>query len=69
MKENGVQLRSWPLDVVDAAAVKAEELLKAFDAEVGTAQKIWQSYDAARKRLAGWSRVGARAFLEARDRG
>ena len=68
VKENGVILRPWPRDLVDAAAVEAETLLKAFDAEAGVTQRIGRSYAEARQRLAGWSRVGARAFLEARDR-
>lgn len=60
----GVQLRSYPQDIMDAAATEAFRLFDeqaAADADVKTVLDHWMAY---RTRIYKWHNVGERAFME-----
>src|SRR5437764_11732484 len=64
---HGVQLKSFPRDVVDAARKVAAEVLGELSARGEMARKVHDSYAAFRDRTAPWSRVSIKAVLEARE--
>lgn len=65
--QGGTQLRPWPVEILKAARKAADELMAEFAAGSAIERRIHESYLAAQRRTARWSRVSARAFLEARD--
>src|SRR3954454_14897651 len=67
IERHGVQLRSFPRDVVDAARKVAADVLSELAARGDMARKVHDSYAAFRERSAPWSRVSIRAVLEARE--
>src|SRR5438270_11323791 len=67
IERHGVQLKSFPRDVVDAARKVAAEVLAELAARSDMARKVHDSYAAFRDRTAAWSRVSIKAVLEARE--
>ncbi|MEA2927900.1 MAG: hypothetical protein QOG38_328 [Hyphomicrobiales bacterium] len=67
IERHGVQLRSFPPDVVHAARKTAADVLGDLAARSDMARKVHDSYVAFRDRTAPWSRVSIRAVLEARE--
>jgi TRAP-type mannitol/chloroaromatic compound transport system substrate-binding protein len=67
IERHGVQLRSFPADVVAAARKVSAEVLAELAARGEMARKVHDSYAAFRERTAPWSRVSIRAVLEARE--
>jgi TRAP-type mannitol/chloroaromatic compound transport system substrate-binding protein len=67
IERHGVQLRSFPADVVTAARKTAADVLADLAARGDMARKVHDSYAAFRERAGLWSRVSIRAVLEARE--
>jgi TRAP-type mannitol/chloroaromatic compound transport system substrate-binding protein len=67
IERHGVQLRSFPADVVTAARKVSAEVLGELAARGEMARKVHDSYAAFRERTAPWSKVSIRAVLEARE--
>jgi TRAP-type mannitol/chloroaromatic compound transport system substrate-binding protein len=63
---NGVQLKTFPADLVAAARAQSVDVLGEVGARSEKARKIHDSYLAFRDRTATWSRISIRAVLEAR---
>ncbi|MCS6877538.1 MAG: TRAP transporter substrate-binding protein [Geminicoccaceae bacterium] len=68
VREHGVRLEPWPKEVIERAREAAEEVLAEFGRGSALERKIWESYEAARRRLAPWSQVAVAAYLHARGR-
>lgn len=68
VREEGVELRPWPTEVVEPAREAARALLEEIAGAGPLEQRIVRSYEEARRRLAPWSQVGAQAYLQARGR-
>lgn len=64
--EHGVQLRSFPSDIVDAARQSATEVMSRFAQMGGIESRIYQSYADMQARIGDWSTVSLEAFLSAR---
>ena len=64
---NGVQLRTFPADLISAARKQAADVLAELAARGASARKVHDSYVAFRDRAAAWSRISLKAVLEARD--
>src|SRR3954451_733675 len=67
IERHGVQLKTFPRDVVDAARKVSAEVLAELAARGDMARKVHDSYATFRERTAPWSRVSIRAVLEARE--
>ena len=67
MPRYGVQLKSFPGDVVGAARKVAAEVLGELASRSEVARKVHDSYAAFRERTGPWSKVSIRAVLEARE--
>jgi len=67
IERHGVQLRSFPSDVVAAARKVSAEVLADLASRSEVARKVHDSYAAFRERTAPWSRVSIKAVLEARE--
>lgn len=65
--EDGVTVRFYPEEVLMALREISNEVLEEFAAGDALSERIYQSHSAARNRLAPWSNVSIRRFLEARD--
>lgn len=66
---DGVEIRRWPQDVVDAARVAAAEVLAEFDEAGDIDRQIYRSFLDMKARAERWSALSAQAFLEARNDG
>ncbi|MHA7777633.1 TRAP transporter substrate-binding protein [Roseibium sp. M-1] len=66
-QEDGVTVRPYPDAVLAALRDTASEVLAEFAAQDDLSQRIHDSQQAARARLAPWSEVAMRRFLSARD--
>jgi TRAP-type mannitol/chloroaromatic compound transport system substrate-binding protein len=66
-EEDGVTVRPYPDDVLDALRETSAVVLSEFASKDALSQRIYDSHMAARARLAPWSDVAMRRFLEARD--
>lgn len=66
VSEDGVALRRWPDDVVDAARAAAADVMARFEEAGGLERRIYRSYVAMRERVSAWSRHSAQAYLAAR---
>ncbi|MCB1472970.1 MAG: TRAP transporter substrate-binding protein [Rhodobiaceae bacterium] len=66
VREHGVNLRSFPQDVLAAARSAAEGVLDEAASGDEMFAKILASYRQAKTRLAGWTKTGTVSFLEAR---
>jgi TRAP-type mannitol/chloroaromatic compound transport system substrate-binding protein len=64
---NGVQLRTFPADLIAAARKQGADVLAELAARSANARKVHDSYVAFRERAAAWSRISLKAVLEARD--
>ena len=67
IERHGVQLRTFPADVVNAARKVSADVLAELAARSDATRKVHDSYVAFRERSAPWSRVSIRAVLEARE--
>ncbi len=67
LKGDGVTTRRWPDDIVRAARDAAAEVILEFGQGSDIEQRIYLSYETMRARARNWSRVGAEAFLTARN--
>lgn len=67
LKGDGVTTRRWPDDIVRAARDVAAEVILEFGQGSDIEQRIYLSYETMRARARNWSRVGAEAFLTARN--
>src|SRR5436305_2029511 len=67
IERHGVQLKSFPADVVTAARRVSAEVLADLASRSDVARKVHDSYAAFRERTAPWSRVSIKAVLEARE--
>lgn len=67
VEEHGVQLRQFPASLLEAAREAADQTLAALAEEDPMSGEIHASFQAARQRLAGWSRISLQAFLNARN--
>ena len=67
VERHGVQLRTFPSEVVAAARRHAADVLADLAARSEMARKVHDSYVAFRDRTAPWSKVSIRAVLEARE--
>jgi TRAP-type mannitol/chloroaromatic compound transport system substrate-binding protein len=65
--KHGVQLRSFPADVVNAARKVSADVLGELGSRSDAARKVHDSYVAFRERTAPWSRISIKAVLEARE--
>ncbi|MCS6779685.1 MAG: TRAP transporter substrate-binding protein [Geminicoccaceae bacterium] len=68
VREQGVAVEPWPREIVDKAREAAEAILAEIAAAGALERRIVESYEAARRRLAPWSQVGAGAYLSVRGR-
>jgi TRAP-type mannitol/chloroaromatic compound transport system substrate-binding protein len=66
-ERHGVQLKSFPAEVVAAARKVSADVLADLAARNDMARKVHDSYVAFRERTGPWSRVSIRAVLEARE--
>jgi TRAP-type mannitol/chloroaromatic compound transport system substrate-binding protein len=64
---HGVQLRTFPTDLVTAARNTAADVLAELSARNERSRRVHASYTAFRERTAAWSRISIRAVLEARE--
>jgi TRAP-type mannitol/chloroaromatic compound transport system substrate-binding protein len=64
---HGVQLRTFPADLVAAARKEAAAVLDELAARSERARRVHGSYTAFRERTAAWSRISLKAVLESRD--
>ncbi|MBD1547865.1 TRAP transporter substrate-binding protein [Roseibium aggregatum] len=64
---DGVTVKFYPDDVLDALRTTSAEVLDEFAAKDALSGKIYESFKAARAQLAPWSNVATRRFLSARD--
>src|SRR3954463_12821102 len=67
IERHGVQLKTFPRDVVDAARKVSGDVLGELATRSDMARKVHDSYAAFRERTAPWSKVSIRAVLEARE--
>lgn len=67
IRRYGVKVSVFPGDVLAAARRVAKEILAEFTARGGLEQRIYASYEAARMRAIGWSRISTQALLQARS--
>lgn len=65
-EEDGVTIKFYPDDIMDALRVTAVEVLEEFAGKDDLSARIYQSHQAAKERLAPWSNVAIRRFLGAR---
>ena len=68
INEQGVKLRKFNDDVYDSFGEAAEEVFVDVRAHSPLAKKIDDSFRAARKDLAGWSKISDQAYLAQRNR-
>lgn len=68
VQEHGVQVEPWPHEIVEQAREASRAILAELAAKGPLERRIADSYEAARRRLAPWSQVGAAAYLSARGR-
>ena len=68
VEEHGTRLAPWPAEIVERARAIGRDLLAELAAKGPLEQRIVESYEAARKRLAPWSQIGWAAYLAARGR-
>jgi TRAP-type mannitol/chloroaromatic compound transport system substrate-binding protein len=64
---NGVQLRTFPADLIAAARKQSTDVLAELAARGASARTIHDSYAAFRERTSLWSRISLKAVLEARE--
>jgi TRAP-type mannitol/chloroaromatic compound transport system substrate-binding protein len=64
---HGVQLRTFPGDLIAAARKEAAGVLSELAARSERARRVHDSYTAFRERTAAWSRISLKAVLEARE--
>jgi len=64
---HGVQLRTFPADLIAAARKEAADVLAELAARSERARRVHASYTAFRERTAAWSRISLKAVLEARE--
>jgi TRAP-type mannitol/chloroaromatic compound transport system substrate-binding protein len=64
---HGVQLRTFPADLIAAARKEAASVLSELAARSERARRVHDSYTAFRERSAAWSRISLKAVLEARE--
>jgi TRAP-type mannitol/chloroaromatic compound transport system substrate-binding protein len=64
---HGVQLRTFPADLIAAARKEAAAVLDELAARSERARRVHASYTAFRERTAAWSRISLKAVLESRD--
>ncbi len=64
---HGVQIRSFPSEIVAAARRHAGEVLNEVAQRSDIARKVSESYNGFRARVSAWSRISIRAVLEARQ--
>ncbi|MEZ5824632.1 MAG: TRAP transporter substrate-binding protein [Geminicoccaceae bacterium] len=67
--DHGVQLRSFPADVVDALRQSARDVMAGFANRGGIEKRIHASYSAMLDELSPWSDVSLQSFLGARSGG
>ncbi len=67
VREHNVQLRTFPTDILLELRRKADEVLADFAKSNPLEQRIYQSYEGARRWAMQWSRVSTEAFLKARS--
>ncbi len=66
IEKHGVQVRSFPQDVIQAARETGEEVLLTFSKKNEMTRKVYDSFNAARNKLTSWSSLSTKAFLDAR---
>ena len=66
-QEDGVEVLSYPDDILEALRVTTGEVLLDTSRQDPMSNRIYQSHQAALKRLSPWSDVAMRRFLSARD--
>lgn len=64
--KEGVQLRQYPDDILDAAKAATIDVMNELAAKDGLTREIVESYQGAAKHLDPWSKISIRAFLTAR---
>lgn len=69
IRQHGVQARAFPPELVGAARKTAAEVVAEFAQGDELSRRIYQSYEAARQRTGGWSRIATQAVLAAREDG
>ena len=67
VRDHGVRLRRFPDSLLAAARQASEAVFADFAAAGRDNARVWESFDAARKRFGRWSRITRAAFLNARD--
>lgn len=65
-RDHAVIVRQFPADVLEAAAKAASEALAEAGASDPLAERIYQSYKAARAAMRGWTEIGEGPFYAAR---
>lgn len=66
-EEDGVTVKPYPNEVLDALRTTAAAVLLEFGEKDALSKRIYESHLAARERLAPWSDVAMRRFMAARD--
>lgn len=66
--QHGVQLRSFPLEVVEAMSVAAKDV-RAASGRDGIEKRIYESFEAGLKKMAEWAAVSDGAYYTARAAG
>lgn len=66
VERHGVQLRSFPAELIDAARREAADILAELAQRGEAARRIHDSYVGFRSRVGPWSRISLQAVIEAR---
>ncbi|MDH3695102.1 MAG: TRAP transporter substrate-binding protein DctP, partial [Gammaproteobacteria bacterium] len=67
VEKHDVQVRAFPQDVLQAARSVGEEVLIKFSKKDEMTGEVFESFNAARKKLTSWSSLSTKAFLDARE--
>lgn len=66
VEEQGVEIREYPADIIEAAKTATIETMQELSAQDALTAQIVSSYQDAAKHLDPWSKVSIKAFLSAR---
>lgn len=66
IEKHNVKVRAFPDAMLKAARALSEEVINEFAAQDPLTRRIHESYEAARRRAIGWSRISTQALLQYR---
>ena len=65
-EKHRISVRTFPADLLAAARIEATEVMLDFSRRGGLDKRIYQSYEAARKRAIDWAAISATPFINSR---